>query len=391
MSASYSTSTDSSPWNLRSARNSAVAGYTAGFVGVVLGHPLDSMKVWAQTGSTGRNKHFATTATSTISSSPPLSTSTTSTTGGSIGGGSSSAISKPAGLQRASMSTLTRSSASISLVTFSLSYFQAPNVLRTIRALYSGASFPLLSVGIVQSINFSTYDTVRRFLHHREAPNDDSGSDYYLHNDSLYNVGIAGFVAGTGLAFITSPLVRIKTQQQITGSGFRDAFRATLFRPHNNNGSLNLLVAGCFVGFYPHLLSETVGRALYYCVYEACKRQIAAYNNNKTEQQQQQQGLRPTVSLTERMAAAAFAGVCCWTVIFPLDSLRNRLYSQTITAATTSATPSPPLSTWNMAKAMYHERALYRGFSLTILRAGPVAAVVLPVYDLVLESLSSYP
>ncbi len=42
-----------------------------------------------------------------------------------------------------------------------------------------------------------------------------------------------------------------------------------------------------------------------------------------------------------------------------------------------------------MAQAVYRERALYRGFSVTVLRAGPVAAMVLPVYDLALEYLSS--
>lgn len=370
--------------NLRSTRNSAVAGYTAGFVGVVLGHPLDSLKVWAQTNSSGKNKHFG-------GAAAPVAPSASS-------GGSSSSISSSyqaaagtTGLQRsvprttgtASMSTLARSAAiciapATSVKTSSLSsssVFHPSQVLRRVRALYSGASGPLVTVGIVQSINFSTYDAMRRYLHHREFPNAPHGD--YLHHDSLVNVGIAGFVAGTGLACITSPLIMVKTQQQITGNGFRQAFRETLYRP---NGKLNL--GGCFVGIYPHLLSETVGRALYYCVYEACKRQTSAY---KAEQ-----GLSPVVSLTERMGAAALAGICCWTAIFPLDALRNRLYSQAGRMATAStSTAAPLLSTWEMAQCMYRERALYRGFSLTVLRAGPVAAAVLPVYDLVLEYLSS--
>ena len=45
-------------------------------------------------------------------------------------------------------------------------------------------------------------------------------------------------------------------------------------------------------------------------------------------QQQEGQGLSPTISLTERMAAAATAGITCWTIIFPLDAQRKRLYSQ---------------------------------------------------------------
>jgi hypothetical protein len=47
------------------------------------------------------------------------------------------------------------------------------------------------------------------------------------------------------------------------------------------------------------------------------------------------------------------------------------------------------LSTTEMIRVMHGEKAFYRGFWLTVLRAGPVAAAVLPVYDLVLEKLSS--
>lgn len=236
-----------------------------------------------------------------------------------------------------------------------------------VRALYSGASGPLVTVGIVQSINFSTYDALRRYLHRRDAPY--ASREDYLHYDSLQNVAIAGFVAGTGLAGITSPLIMVKTQQQITGNGFQQAFRETLYRA---NGQLN--IRGCFVGMYPHLLSETCGRALYYTVYEAAKRQTIAYK--------EQQGLKQSVSLIERMGAASLAGIACWSAIFPLDALRNRLYSQAGRAV------SNPLSTLEMAHVMYQEGALYRGFSLTVMRAGPVAAAVLPVYDLVLERLS---
>ena len=343
----------SSNVDLRSARNSAIAGYTAGFVGVVLGHPLDSLKVWAQTSSSGSNKHFA--------PSPPGSGSGVSS--GASMASSSSSLSRPAAR---TMSTLATSQGNATgAIPSSL---RSSNAIRTIRALYSGASGPLVTVGIVQSINFTTYDATRRLLHHRDAPN--APRDDYLHNDSIQNVAVAGFVAGTGLAFITSPLIMVKTQQQVTGNGFRQAFRETLFR---TNGRLD--VKGCFVGLYPHLLSETFGRALYYTVYETCKRQTAVYK--------EQQGLAPKVSLTERMGAAALAGITCWSAIFPLDALRNRLYSQAGRGI------ANPLSTLEMARSMYNERALYRGFSLTVLRAGPVAAAVLPIYDLVLEELSS--
>lgn len=363
--------------NLRSTRNSAVAGYVAGFVGVALGHPLDSLKVWAQTSSLGNNTnpHWATansngnTSASNTVVQLPKGVSTNTTTNMLI-------RSSPRNIGTASMSTMVNTTPFASIMIPTAATFQPSWWLTKLRALYSGASGPLVTVGLVQSINFSTYDGVRRVLHRYNVP--DASRDDYLHHDTLWNVGIAGFVAGTGLAFITSPLIMVKTHQQITGVGFRQAFRDTLFR---SNGRWNL--SGCFVGFYPHYLSETIGRSIYYCTYEACKRYMIA----SKARQQQEQGWSPTISLTERMVAAATAGISCWTIIFPLDALRNRLYSQA--GQIQSGGASQSLSTLEMARLMYSERSLYRGFSLTVLRAGPVAATVLPVYDLVLEQLSS--
>jgi len=382
---SSSSSSSLSAVSLKSARNSAIAGYSAGFVGVVFGHPLDSLKVWAQTSSSGKNKHF-------WKEVGNASTGSTPSTSSSVGPQHAS-IASPSGTTNRpttrTMSTLVSPSSTAtkgtSVWTSSPSLMKTSNlhsssIPRMVRALYSGASVPLFTVGIVQSINFATYDGMRRILHKADKSGECSDVDY-LHNDSLWNVAVAGFVTGTGLAYITSPLIMIKTSQQVTGNGFREAVRSTLFP----QGRLNL--SGCFAGFSPHLASETIGRAVYYAVYEACKRHVS--------KSREEQGLSSSITLIERMGAAATAGVVCWTAIYPMDVLRNRMYSQVgratavggPTTATTTLTPT--LSTWEMAKCIYREKAMYRGFSLTVLRAGPVAAMVLPVYDLVLEYLST--
>jgi hypothetical protein len=338
-----------------SALNSATAGYVAGVTGVVFGHPLDSVKVWLQTNTAGKNKHMA---VSDYAASSPNSPN---------GARSGAAMGNASRLTRPGQPVMRPGfSATMSTLTVTMEQRSATRAIRsmvnTARALYSGVSGPLLTVGIVQSINFTTYDAMRRNLHARDNPH--AIDRDYLHNDSLTNVAISGFVSGTGLAFITSPLIMIKTKQQITGIGFRQALRESLFR----NGKINL--SGCLTGFCPHLISETMGRALYYVVYEASKRQVVSYK--------EKQGRAPIVSLQERMLSAAFAGISCWAFIYPFDVLRSRLYYQEGRA-----------STMEMVRTIHSEKAFYRGFALTVLRAGPVAAAVLPVYDLVLENLSS--
>lgn len=82
------------------------------------------------------------------------------------------------------------------------------------------------------------------------------------------------------------------------------------------------------------------------------------------------------------MASAGVAGMACWTILFPLDVLRNRLFA---------TTEQQYLSAWTMAKRIYQEggvRGFYRGYGISIFRAGPVAALVLPIYDMTLEHLN---
>lgn len=297
--------------------NSVIAGYAAGVCGVAIGHPLDSLKVFLQTEA----------SSSHANRTPPQN-------------------SKAALKGVAHMST-----------------FATPVKPRdlSLRALYAGVSGPLVTVGFVQSANFCMYDSFRRVLHRRDHPF--ASEVDYMQHDSIWNVAISSMAAGSLLSFVTSPLLVLKTKQQVMTWSFSTAMRDTLKR-RNRPAALNF-----FVGFGPHFLSETIGRGVYFACYERLKRDMA--------------GPDQSASLTQRMMAAGVSGVLCWSVIFPLDVLRNRLYARAIAVDAGSA--------WEMAKSMYGEGALrpfYRGFGITVLRAGPVSAAVLPVYDTTLEWLN---
>jgi solute carrier family 25 carnitine/acylcarnitine transporter 20/29 len=297
--------------------NSVIAGYAAGVCGVAIGHPMDSLKVFLQTEAPGKDVNRMTPS-----------------------------VSKAAPKGVAHMST-----------------FAAPIKARdlSLRALYAGVSGPLVTVGLVQSANFCMYDSFRRILHRRDHP---FASDVdYMQHDSIWNVAISSMAAGSLLSFVTSPLLVLKTKQQVMTWTFSTAMRDTLKR-RNRPAALNF-----YVGFGPHFLSETIGRGVYFASYERLKRDMAGPDEPAT--------------LLQRMMAAGASGVLCWSVIFPLDVLRNRLYAKAIVVDAGSA--------WEMAKSMYRDGALkpfYRGFGITVLRAGPVSAAVLPVYDTTLEWLN---
>lgn len=314
-------------YTAKSMTNSIIAGYVSGIVGTLVGHPMDSLKVFMQTdsssnSSTNRVKQNPTTAVKTGFSTPG----------------------------RSHMSTNTSTAVST----------EAPPRSINLRTLYAGVSGPLLTVGVLQSVNFLMYDSIRRVLHRQDHPG--ASNLNYLNHDSLFNVMLSALGTGTVMSVLTSPLFVVKTKQQVMTWKFQRTIRDTW-----RHGA-----KGFFVGFGPHFINETVGRAAYFGTYEVVKRHLAKEGESAT--------------LTDRMIAACSSGIVCWGIIFPFDVLRSRLYQRAILMDGNAG------SAWELTKSMYQHqgglRPFYRGFGVTVLRAGPVAAAVLPVYDTTLEWLN---
>lgn len=84
-----------------------------------------------------------------------------------------------------------------------------------------------------------------------------------------------------------------------------------------------------------------------------------------------------------RVACGAVAGWAGWLTIYPLDVLRSRVISL-------GAGGGPSLAPLAAARACYAEhglRGFFVGIRLTLLRAAPVAGVVLPINDYFLRLL----
>lgn len=363
-----------------------VAGYLAGSSGTIVGYPLDSLKVWVQTNTLGKNQHLDSNVQKKKNNTTPgpnrsKDTTTTckrkkfSASGSKVSSGARRSNSTTAvyNSKVAFSSSSSSSSHSIPRTATAVAgrYIVKPaiTVARTIRALYSGVTGPLVTVGMVQSVNFASYDATRQFLYKRQNPNS-VGREYITH-DSIRNVAMSGSVGGMATALMTAPLLMMKINQQITGNSFRKAFKEIFVRI-NTDGSKSVRPLRPYgAAFLPHAASESVGRAIYVSTYEGSKRYIMQNNNYASPKE---------LSLRQRMVCAATSGIVCWATFFPLDALRNRMYHAT--------SRGEKISILQTIRAMRAERAFYRGFSISILRAGPVAASVLPVYDLTLEWLS---
>jgi len=86
-----------------------------------------------------------------------------------------------------------------------------------------------------------------------------------------------------------------------------------------------------------------------------------------------------------RVVAGASANVTCWAFMYPVDVCRTLQQSAPI-----GATAAQPPGVLASLRAMVREGGvarLYRGFGLTLLRAGPVSGVLLPLFDVTLAAL----
>lgn len=348
-----------------------------------MGHPLDSIKVLLQTngGASGAQRSAASNVSNPASATIALTRASSST----------------AAIQSSSIK------ASVSTVSLASSAPSQPAVVsqgsivgkRSLKALYAGVTGPLLMTGILQSLNFAIYDSVRRVMYQRqlqsENPNDIICSGQpgdYLHCDSLSSVAMASFVAGASTSVLTSPMVIVKTKQQLMVWGFRQSIRETYHSGMNGKPQFLKGLRNFYTGFGVHFFCDTVGRSMYMFSYEFLKRKLAqvkcsdqsSYSNNGVSTQD--------LSVPERMVCAASAGMACWALIFPADVIRSKLYAKSLTTQSSLTT----LDGITMARQMVREQgiqSLYRGMTITVARAGPVAAAVLPVYDSMLEWVSS--
>lgn len=347
----------------RSVQKSLIAGYVAGEVGVIIGYPLDSAKVWLQTKQQPSSRPIG-------SMSPSSKTAAVLRPG--TRAASSLAMPPPTSITTTPFPLLFNNSTTTTAATTTGSKFST--MVTWTRALYRGVAGPLVTVGLVQSLNFALYDSARRMLYATAHPQ--AGPLDYLqddNNESLLHVGLASVSAGAVLAFVTSPLVMIKTKQQVQQISFTQAARQTV-SPQGG---------GVARGFGPHFISETAGRGIYFCAYEMCKRTWTK-TFAPSEQQQQQAATTKTssttISMTGRMISAGVAGMLCWTVLFPVDVVRNRLFAS-----------AEYMSAMQMSQRIYAEagvKGFFRGYYISIFRAGPVAALVLPIYDYTLEHLN---
>lgn len=213
------------------------------------------------------------------------------------------------------------------------------SVLQRLQFLYRGSLPPLLTAGIVQSLNFSGFEAVKRTLH----PDPKTPAPLPV----FWAAGCGGTLVVT---IVTCPSQRIKIQQQSApkGIGLLQCVREMV----KSQG-----LAGLYKGYLIHLLLEGVGRGWYMLAYESMKRKLyPGFSDGGRDSS--------NIPLHKRMVAGACAGVVGWTSIYPLDVVRSRVMAQR--EAVYSSALDCAVKTFREGGV----RIFFRGIKYTLIRAG---------------------
>ncbi|KAJ2311547.1 hypothetical protein IWW54_002583 [Coemansia sp. RSA 2705] len=278
-----------------------------------------------------------------------------------------------------------------------------------IHGLYRGLLPPLLTASAAKSLSFSVFEQMKHWLHQHD-PRAGSESLSSLPNFQRTTVGsvtltaaLSGSVAGAVIAAICCPLELIKVQMQLANlmdrrtSGITAAPKTTgqttalggnaltsepvarnrrVVPPRWATSNLSVFreivrrrgIFGMYYGLNLHIARDASGTAIYFAAYETVKETLRRATGSET-----------TGVLTHLLAGGT-CGVVSWLLIFPVDLVKSTMQSQVLRPTNAQAFASA----WHCLRDIYARlgmSGLYRGVSVSLIRAFPIHGLNFVVYE----------
>ncbi|KAI9223211.1 mitochondrial carrier domain-containing protein [Blastocladiella britannica] len=339
--------------------NDFIAGALSGGLGVLVGSPLDVVKVRLQT---------AVAASATM---VPLANG---------GGGGTVLVTPPT-----------------ATTTSTWNMVSALVRREGVTSLFRGVASPVLGVAAMNSVLFMSYSNalsaVQGWKSSSSASSSARGSSY---PPSIADVSLAGLAAGFACFTISTPTELIKCRAQVIRSSksaasqppFRLVLHPTLaswtLPAHNSLAvAARVLTTRGPTGFYRGglitLLRDSPGYAVYFAGYEGLKHALARGTGRSAADDRAVQ-----------FWAGGGAGVLSWASIYPLDVIKSRI--QVTDAPLVGSLRAGFQESVAVARTMLREegaRVFFRGMQPALVRAFYVNAVTFVTYEVAMDWLSS--
>ena len=193
---------------------------------------------------------------------------------------------------------------------------------------YLGITSPLLGQMFFRAASYMTFHSSYKHLKTSSLPG----------NAPLF---AAGGLTGIIISFIETPidLVKTKLQIQIFSSKLSSGGTTPLPPPYNSFASCVSHIIkshgmrGLFQGFSATAIRNVPANALFFPVNEICKQVFVDRRNRDRYSRADPNSSYSTaplvtakdLSLGERLASGASAGMCYWVLTYPLDAIKGRM------------------------------------------------------------------
>eukprot|EP00560_Eucampia_antarctica_P002663 CAMPEP_0197832720 /NCGR_PEP_ID=MMETSP1437-20131217/15797_1 /TAXON_ID=49252 ORGANISM="Eucampia antarctica, Strain CCMP1452" /NCGR_SAMPLE_ID=MMETSP1437 /ASSEMBLY_ACC=CAM_ASM_001096 /LENGTH=297 /DNA_ID=CAMNT_0043436251 /DNA_START=240 /DNA_END=1133 /DNA_ORIENTATION=- len=238
-----------------------------------------------------------------------------------------------------------------------------------IRGIYRGVSAPLTAVTPMFAVSFWGYDMGKRIVQY--ATNNTHGT-----NLSISQLCMAGGISAIPCTVVMTPSERIKCLLQVQANevekgkkpkytGLMDCAKQV----YKEGG-----IRSIYKGTGATLLRDIPGSIAWFGTYELVKKELMRIQNIDPASGQ----LSPLAVLS----AGGFAGVVCWTIQIPADTLKSRFQT---------ASPGQYTGILDVYQRLVKEEghsALFRGFRPAMIRAFPANAACFFGMEVSREALS---
>ncbi|XP_022173686.1 solute carrier family 25 member 45-like [Myzus persicae] len=278
------------------------------------------------------------------------------------------------------------------------------NVKTTIKDIYiqdkfkgyfRGMMFPILSVGVANSVFFRTYGNVMRLI---QVQRDDNQTNKNinvrfcsdaenLHKYWHLDVFISGCIAGFSYALINTPIEVIKTllqarnitlkQENMKNSKKSDPSKTTsafklMIELYKVKGIRSLYRGGILL-----FIRDVQSMGIYVLSYEhLCSIMMQlSYSETKIE----------SMPIHVQIMSGGVAGLLSWILVLPFDVIKSKIITDSLKQPVYK-------SAWDCAKKTYNNGggiSFFRGFWSLCLRAFPVNGIAFVTYETMINNCSN--
>lgn len=327
------------------------AGYISGAVGIVIGNPLDILKVRLQAQRPPANGPQA---------PGPSPTATTTT--------SSVPASRPT-----SLSLLSKFS--------------------------TGTAAPILGYGALNALLFVSYNRSEALLN-QAFPSTSTGTQPSGSGSKLWTTFLAGAIGGLATWAVSTPTELIKCRAQLTSNPDVSSW-AIAKQIWRSEGALR----GLYFGGAVTAIRDSVGYGFYFWSYELSTRWMDDWSQSHRApiQGEPLPGVAGVTGIeaAKVLLCGGIAGIVTWASIFPLDVIKTRVQAQVYGPASSTregspllggsrATTTKRLGAIEITREAYMEGGLkifFRGLTVCSVRAFIVNAVQWATYEWIMMEL----